>query len=100
MRSLGCESTGRNGRRSDSQPAETILERSAELAVEFRARREAVVLINVAGIAKGRTSSGRWSGVVIPDGDQKLAEGLRPDADEYRSTKFGVGERWCPVRRS
>jgi nicotinamidase-related amidase len=57
-------------------PAAEIVGRSAELAAAFRERGLPVVLVNVTGMAPGRTDGGPGGGASFPDGWTDLVKEL------------------------
>lgn len=71
-------------------PSSEIVARSAELARAFRERGLPVVLVNVAGIAPGRTDAGRPKFVFPPDWTELVPE-LNRRPEDIAITKHRVG---------
>ena len=69
-----------------AHPAGEIIARSARIAEAFRRRRLPVVLVNVAGVAPGRTEQARRAGA-FPEGWTELVEALNPQPQDHRVTK-------------
>ncbi|WP_435132081.1 isochorismatase family protein [Actinacidiphila sp. bgisy144] len=57
-------------------PSAEVIERAARLAAAFRARELPVVLVNVTGVAPGRTDGGPGGAVTFPDGWADLVKEL------------------------
>jgi nicotinamidase-related amidase len=70
-------------------PASEIIDRSARLARAFRKRSLPVVLVNVTGMAPGRTSTPRPAFTLPPDWTE-LAPELEPQPGDMRISK----QRW------
>jgi nicotinamidase-related amidase len=75
--------------RPTANPAEEIIRRTAELARAFRERGLPVVLVNVTGMAPGRTDAGRPN-LSFPDDWSEIVPELEPDPDDIFVTK----QRW------
>ena len=71
-------------------PSSEIVARSAELARAFRERGLPVLLVNVAGIAPGRTDAGRPKFVFPPDWTELVPE-LNRGPEDIAITKHRVG---------
>jgi nicotinamidase-related amidase len=71
-------------------PAAAIVSRSAALAQAFRARSLPVVLVNVAGVAPGRTDAGPRRFAFAPDWTELVPE-LDSQLDDLTVTKHRVG---------
>lgn len=69
------------------RPAGEVVARSAELAAAFRERGLPVVLVNVAGIAPGRTDAGPAGAVSFPEGWTDLVEELDRQPGDVTVTK-------------
>lgn len=69
-----------------AHPASDVVARAARLASAFRHRGLPVVLVNVAGVAPGRTEQARPSGA-FPDGWTELVPELKPEPQDHRVTK-------------
>ena len=69
-----------------AHPAGEIVVRSARLADAFRRHGLPVVLVNVAGVAPGRTEQARPAGA-FPDGWTELVAELNPQPQDHRVTK-------------
>ena len=67
-----------------------VVARSARLADAFRRRGLPVVLVNVAGVAPGRTEQARPAGA-FPDGWMELVAELNPQPQDHRVTKRSLG---------
>ena len=67
-----------------------VVARSARLADAFRRRGLPVVLVNVAGVAPGRTEQGRPGGA-FPDGWMELVAELNPQPQDHRVIKRSWG---------
>ncbi len=63
-----------------------VVARSARLADAFRGHGLPVVLVNVAGVAPGRTEQARPAGA-LPDGWMELVAELNPKPQDHRVTK-------------
>jgi nicotinamidase-related amidase len=70
-----------------AHPAREIVARSARLAGAFRARGLPVVLVNVTGIAPGRTDGGPAGAVSFPDGWADLVKELDQQPDDITVSK-------------
>lgn len=73
-----------------AHPASEIIARTARLARAFRKKGLPVVLVNVNGIAPGRTEAGRFK-LDFPPNWTELVSELEPHARDYRVTKQRVG---------
>jgi nicotinamidase-related amidase len=73
-----------------AHPATEIVGRSAQLAQAFRRRGLPVVLVNVNGIAPGRTDAGRPK-FSFPDDWTEFVPELAPQAGDHVVTKQRVG---------
>jgi nicotinamidase-related amidase len=69
-----------------AHPAAEIVARSAQLADAFRRHSLPVVLVNVAGVAPGRTEQARALGA-LPDGWTEIVAELNPQPQDHRVTK-------------
>jgi hypothetical protein len=69
-----------------AHPAAEIVARSAQLADAFRRHSLPVVLVNVAGVAPGRTEQARALGA-FPDGWTEIVAELNPQPQDHRVTK-------------
>ncbi|TKA02929.1 isochorismatase family protein [Actinacidiphila oryziradicis] len=74
-----------------AHPSDEILARAADLAKAFRGKGHPVVLVNVAGVAPGRTDVGPRSRGQFPPGFTDIAEELAPHEDDLRITKHRWG---------
>jgi nicotinamidase-related amidase len=76
-----------------AHPFDDIVRQSANLATAFRRHGLPVVLVNVAGVAPGRTDAGsfRPDGFTPPPDWTELVDELRPQPGDYRVTKTRVG---------
>ncbi len=72
-----------------AHPSSQIISRSAQLAQAFRERGFPVVLVNVAGMAPGRTQSG-FPKRELPSNWADLVPELGQDSRDYRVTKHNV----------
>ncbi|SEN97641.1 Nicotinamidase-related amidase [Actinacidiphila rubida] len=72
-------------------PAAEVVARSAELAAAFRARGLPVVLVNVAGLAPGRTDGGAGGAVGFPEGWADLVKELDQQPGDITVTKHQWG---------
>jgi len=63
-----------------------VIAHAVELADAFRARKLTVVLVNVAGVAPGRTETARFAGAFAPDWAELVPE-LNAQASDLRITK-------------
>ena len=70
-------------------PAQDIVSRTARIAGAFRERGLPVVLVNVTGMAPGRTEAGAAS-IKRPEGWTELVPELQPQPDDYTVSK----QRW------
>jgi len=70
-------------------PAQEIVSRTARIARAFRERRLPVVLVNVTGMAPGRSDTGSAS-IKRPEGWTELVPELEQQAGDYRVSK----QRW------
>jgi nicotinamidase-related amidase len=70
-----------------------VVGRTAELASAFRSRDLPVVLVNVAGMARGRTDAGSSlpAGFTPPAGWTDIVDELEPQASDIRVTKMQIG---------
>jgi nicotinamidase-related amidase len=68
-------------------PADEVVARSARLAAAFRERGLPVVLVNVTGMAPGRTDGGPAGGVSFPDGWANLVKELDQQPDDITVSK-------------
>jgi nicotinamidase-related amidase len=73
-----------------SHPMSEIIARAAQLARAFRQRGLPVVLVNVTGMAPGRTEAGRPK-FEFPDGWTELVPELEKHPDDFLVTKQRVG---------
>jgi nicotinamidase-related amidase len=73
-----------------SIPMSEIIARAAQLAHAFRQRGLPVVLVNVTGMAPGRTEAGRPK-FAFPDGWTELVPELEKHPDDFLVTKQRVG---------
>jgi nicotinamidase-related amidase len=73
-----------------SHPMSEIIARAAQLAHAFRQRGLPVVLVNVTGMAPGRTEAGRPK-FAFPDGWTELVPELEKHPDDFLVTKQRVG---------
>jgi nicotinamidase-related amidase len=69
-----------------AHPADEMVGRAARLADAFRRHGLPVVLVNVAGVAPGRTEQARPAGA-FPDGWTDLVPELTPQPQDHRVTK-------------
>jgi len=69
-----------------AHPGAEVVARAARLADAFRRRGLPVVLVNVAGVAPGRTEQARPAGA-FPDGWMELVRELNPQPQDHRVTK-------------
>jgi len=69
---------------------ENVVRNAAQLADAFRAHKLPVVLVNVAGVAPGRTESPRLAGAFPPEWIE-LAPELNAQASDIRVTKHSWG---------
>ena len=72
-------------------PAAEVVARSAELAAAFRERGLPVVLVNVAGLAPGRTDGGAGGGFTPPEGWTDLVKELDRQPGDLTVTKHQWG---------
>ncbi|MFI1094400.1 isochorismatase family protein [Streptomyces sp. NPDC020917] len=72
-------------------PAGEVVARSAELAAAFRERGLPVVLVNVAGVAPGRTDGGPGGAVSFPEGWTELVKELDRQPGDLTVTKHQWG---------
>ena len=75
---------------STVHPASEIIERSAQLARAFRQRGLPVVLVNVSGVAPGRSDAGSRK-FAFADGWDQLVPELEQQPDDYTVTKQRMG---------
>ncbi len=75
---------------ASAQAAGEVVARSARLADAFRRRGLPVVLVNVAGVAPGRTEQARPAGA-FPDGWMDFVAELNPQPQDHRVTKRSWG---------
>ena len=73
-----------------AHPADEVVARAAAVAAAFRERGLAVVLVNVAGQAPGRTEAGQ-AGDALPPGWADLVAELDQQPGDHRVTKFRWG---------
>jgi nicotinamidase-related amidase len=73
-----------------AHPTSEIIARAAQLARAFRQRGLPVVLVNVTGMAPGRTEAGRPK-FAFPDGWTELVPELEKNPDDFLLTKQRVG---------
>jgi nicotinamidase-related amidase len=73
-----------------AHPAQEIVTRSVQLARAFRERSLPVVLVNVDGVAPGRTDAGRQAYSFPPDWSELVAE-LEQQPDDILITKQNRG---------
>ena len=73
-----------------AHPTSEIIARAAQLARAFRQRGLPVVLVNVTGMAPGRTEAGRPK-FEFPDGWTELVPELEKHPDDFLVTKQRVG---------
>jgi nicotinamidase-related amidase len=73
-----------------AHPTSEIVDRSAQLARAFRKRDLPVVLVNVTGMAPGRTDAGRMKLDLPPDWAELVPE-LEQQADDHLITKQRIG---------
>ncbi|HEY2257860.1 MAG TPA: isochorismatase family protein [Variovorax sp.] len=73
-----------------AHPAADIVDRASQLARAFREHGRPVVLVNVAGVAPGRTDAPGRSGALPPDWSQLVPE-LDAQASDQRVTKMQWG---------
>jgi nicotinamidase-related amidase len=74
-----------------AQPAQTVVQNSAELARAFRKRSLPVVLVNVDKPAPGRTDAPRRSLANLPHDWTEIVPELEPHATDHRVTKHAPG---------
>jgi nicotinamidase-related amidase len=72
-------------------PMSEIVGRNAQLARAFRARRLPVVLVNVTGLAPGRTDGGRFNLASLPPDWTELVPELQQQAGDHIVSKQRVG---------
>jgi len=68
-------------------PADEVVSRSARLAAAFRASGLPVVLVNVTGMAPGRTDGGPGGAVSFPEGWADLVKDLDQQPDDITVSK-------------
>lgn len=73
-----------------AHPTGEVVARTARLARAFREKGRPVVLVNVNGMAPGRTEAGRPKFEFPPDWTELVSE-LEPQANDYLVTKQRVG---------
>src|ERR1700752_4454947 len=73
-----------------AHPMSEIIARAAQLARAFRKHKLPVVLVNVTGMAPGRTEAGRPK-FEFPDGWNELVPELEKHPDDFLVTKQRVG---------
>jgi nicotinamidase-related amidase len=73
-----------------ARPTSEVVARTARLASAFREKGLPVVLVNVNGMAPGRTEAGRPK-FEFPPGWTELVPELKPQANDYLVTKQRVG---------